>query len=41
LENAIFFEHVFLLKNKEKILHEPSIVSNEIVDDVQELRRSK
>jgi len=40
LENAIFFEHIFPLKNKEKILHE-SIASNEIVDDVQELRRSK
>jgi hypothetical protein len=40
-KNAIFSKHVCLLKNKEKILHIPSIVSNEIVDDVQELRRSK
>jgi hypothetical protein len=34
-ENAIFFEHVFPLKNKEKLLHEPSFTSNEIVDYVQ------
>jgi hypothetical protein len=40
-ENAIFFEHVFPLKNKEKLLHEHSFTSNEIVDDMQELRRSK
>jgi hypothetical protein len=32
---------VLPLKNKEKLLHEPSFTSNEIVDDVQELRRSK
>jgi hypothetical protein len=29
------------LKTKEKLFHEPSIASNEIVDDVQQLRRSK
>jgi hypothetical protein len=40
-ENAIFFEHVFPLKNKEKLLHEPSIASNEIVDDVQESKRAR
>jgi hypothetical protein len=40
-ENDIFFEHMFPLKNKEKLLHEHSFTSNEIVDDVQELRRSK
>jgi hypothetical protein len=38
---AIFFENVFPLKNKEKLLHESSIASNKFVDDVQELRRSK
>jgi hypothetical protein len=32
---------VFPLKNKEKLLYEPSFTSNEIVDYVQELRRSK
>ena len=41
LKNVIFFEHVFPLKNKKKLLHEPSITSNKIIDDVQELRRSK
>jgi hypothetical protein len=40
-KNVIFFEHVFPLKNKEKLLHKSSVASNKFVDDVQELRRSK
>ena len=40
-ENVIFFEHLFHLKNKEKLLHESIDTSNDLVDDVQELRRSK
>ena len=40
-ENVIFFEHLFPLKNKEKVLHESVDTSNDLVDDVQELRRSK
>ena len=40
-ENAIFFEHVFPLKNKEKMLHDSIEISNDFVDDVQEIRRSK
>ena len=40
-ENAIFFEHVFPLKNKEKVLHDSIEISNDFVDDVQEIRRSK
>jgi hypothetical protein len=40
-ENAIFFENMFPLKNKKKLLHESSLASNKFVDDVQELRRSK
>ena len=40
-ENAIFFEHVFHLKNKEKVLHDSIEISNDFVDDVQEIRRSK
>ena len=38
LENAIFFEHLFPLKNKEKVLYESIDTSNDLVDDVQELR---
>jgi hypothetical protein len=38
---AIFFEHVFHLKNKEKFLHKSSVTSNKFFDDIQELRRSK
>ena len=33
-ENAIFFEHVFPLKNKEKKLHDSIEISNDFVDDV-------
>ena len=40
-ENAIIFEHLFSLKNKEKVLHESVDTSNDPVDHVQELRRSK
>src|SRR6266702_1562849 len=40
-KNAIFFEHVFPLKNKEKELHDSIEISNDFVDDVQEIRRSK
>ena len=40
-ENVIFYEHLFPLKNKEKLLHESIDTSNDLVDDVQELRRSK
>ena len=40
-ENAIFFEHVFPLKNKKKELHDSIEISNDFVDDVQEIRRSK
>ena len=40
-ENVIFFEHLFHLKNKEKLLHESIDTSNDLVNDVQELRRSK
>ena len=40
-ENVIFFEHLFHLKNKEKLLHESIDTSNDLVDDMQELRRSK
>ena len=40
-KNVIFFEHLFPLKNKEKVLHESIDTSNDLVDDVQELRRSK
>ena len=40
-ENAIFFEHVFPLKNKEKELHDSIAISNDFVDDVQEIRRRK
>ena len=40
-ENAIFFEHVFPLKNKEKELHDSIEISNDFVDDVQKIRRSK
>ena len=39
-ENAIFFENLFPLKNKEK-LHESIDTSNELVDDVQELRSKR
>ena len=38
-ENAIFFEHVFPLKNKEKELHDSIEISNDFVNDVQEIRR--
>jgi hypothetical protein len=41
LKDAIFFENVFPLKNKEKLLHESFVAYNKFVDDVQELRRSK
>ena len=37
-ENVIFFEHLFHLKNKEKLLHESIDTSNDLVDDMQELR---
>ena len=37
-ENAIFFEHVFPLKNKEKELHDSIEISTDFVDDVQEIR---
>ena len=40
-KNAIFFEHVFPLKNKEKELHDSIEISTDFVDDVQEIRRSK
>ena len=40
-ENDIFIEHVFPLKNKEKELHDFIEMSNDFVDDVQEIRRSK
>jgi hypothetical protein len=40
-ENAIFFKHMFPLKNKEKLLHESFVASNKFADEVQELRRSK
>ena len=40
-ENVIFFEHVFHLKNKEKVLHDSIEISNDFVNDVQEIRRSK
>ena len=33
-ENAIFFEHVFPLKKKEKVLHDSIEISNDFVDDV-------
>ena len=40
-ENAMYLEHVFPLKNKEKVLHDSIEISNDFVDDVQEIRRSK
>ena len=40
-ENAIFFEHVFPMKNKEKSLLDLIEISNDFVDDVQEIRRNK
>ena len=40
-ENSIFFEHVFPLKNMENLLHEFIEISNDFVDYVQEIRRSK
>ena len=39
-ENAMFFEHLFPLKNKEKVLHESVDTSNDLIDDMQELKRS-
>ena len=33
-KNAIFFEHVFPLKKKEKVLHDSIEISNDFVDDV-------
>ena len=39
-ENVIFFEHLFHLKNKEKVLHESIDTSNDLIDDMQELKRS-
>ena len=33
-ENVIFFEHVFPLKKKEKVLHDSIEISNDFVDDV-------
>ena len=39
-KNAIFFEHVFPLKNKEKELHDSLEISNDLVDDVQEIGRA-
>ena len=40
-ENAIFFKHMFPLKNKDKVLRDSIETSNKFVDDVQEIRRSK
>ena len=40
-ENAMYLEHVFPLKNKEKVLHDSIEISNDFVDDVQEIRRIK
>ena len=40
-ENAIFFKHVFPLKNKEKELHDSVEISNDFVDDVQEIRSKR
>ena len=40
-KNAIFFEHTFPLKNKENLLHDSIEVSNDLVDDVKEIRKSK
>ena len=40
-ENAIFFKHMFPLKNKDKVLCDSIETSNNFVDDVQEIRRSK
>ena len=33
-ENAMYLEHVFPLKNKEKVLHDSIEISNDFVDDV-------
>ena len=40
-KNAIFFEHMFPLKNKENLLQDSIEVSNDLVDDVKEIRKSK
>jgi hypothetical protein len=40
-KNAIFFELVFPMKEKEKTLHKSIDATNKLVDDVHEIRRSK
>ena len=40
-KNAIFFELVFPMKEKEKTLHKPIDATNKLVDNVHEIRRSK
>ena len=39
-QNRIF-EHVFPLKNKEKVLHDSIEISNDFFDDVQEIRSKR
>jgi hypothetical protein len=41
VKNSIFFENVFSMKNKENVVHELIDPTNEVLDNVQELRRSK
>ena len=41
LKILYFFENVFPMKNKENVLHDLIETTNEIADNVQELRRSK
>jgi hypothetical protein len=40
-KNAIFFELVFPMKEKEKTLYKPIDATNKLVNDVHEIRRSK